>query len=124
MKYASLIDELAKPRTVTPLEREGALAQSVQTSLFQRLRKEHGGPLAGRLAWLLVRSTQERHSDCNDANAALASLPVEKLQTLASAARGARDNLRDRDAAALAGEVAEVLGLKLAARAMAARAGR
>jgi len=108
-KYDALLSDLAKPRHVTPLETARAAAQAVQTSLFQRLRKAHGGPLAGRLAWMLVRAGDSEHPENGDALMALAGCSPDQLQSFVIACRGARDTLRDGRAAGLARLVVEAI---------------
>ncbi len=115
-KYDSLLSDLAKPRTVTPSEVAAGAAQRAQTSLFQRLRSAHGGPLAGRLSWLLVRAAQPDNNACDEALDALAAMPEKDVQLCLTAARGARDSLRDGRAAGFAGQIVATLERSLALR--------
>ena len=119
-KFSGLAELVSQPREVTPSEHAARAAQSVQTSLFTRLRKAHGGPLAGRLAWMLVRAGQEGHADSDGALSALAGFPEPRLRELLTASRAARDNLRDGRAVQLARAVVVAIEESIAARGISA----
>lgn len=59
---------------------------SVQSSLYQRLRKPRGRQ-AGTVAWLLVRAAQPDHAHHADALAALSRLGISGTQDFAQIAR-------------------------------------
>ncbi len=74
-------------------------AKSVQTSLFQRLKKKYGNR-AGDLGWLLVRLGQPQHREHGAALDAIVTRPVEELtlfQSLVSAASSAAKTQGARD---------------------------
>lgn len=116
-KYADLVSLATTPRTVTPRELAHAAAQAAQTSLFQRLRREHGGPVAGRLAWMLVRAGQGNHADSEGALDAMAGMPGSTLRSFLRVSIAARDSLRDVGAAALARSIVEALQVTIASAA-------
>ncbi len=116
MKFSGLAVLASQPRTVTPLDLARVAVASLQTSLFQRLRKAHGGPLAGRLSWLLVRAGQGDHDDHMGALSELAEFPPETIRTFIDAASRARDSLPSPHASRLAGAVVEALAAGLAMR--------
>jgi len=115
-KFSGLAVLASQARVVTPLATAGAAAQSVQTSLFGRLRKARGGPLAGKIAWMLVRAGQPDHVACVDALNELAEFGPGDLRMFLIACRGARDSLKSAAAAALAGAVVAALEAALAGR--------
>ncbi len=108
-RYDSLIAAMRTPHTVTDRELAARAAQSVQTSIFQRLRRASGGPLAGRLAWMLIRSAQPDHNDHCEAYTALSILTGAELAVLLKAATGARDSMKDAAARALAGDIVDAV---------------
>ncbi len=60
--------------------------QSVQSSLYQRLKRTHGKN-AGTVGWLLVRASQPTHRHHADALAALSTLAPPALAALTSTVR-------------------------------------
>lgn len=85
--------------------------QSVQASLYLRLKKSRGNK-AGDIGWLLVRSAQPEHPRHPAALAALSSLGLEGLRALAATARAtsAAPKIAARsDARALAQAIVDAL---------------
>lgn len=116
-KYSELAAQCRQPRTVTPSEAARAAVLAVQSSLFNRLRKARGGPLAGRLSWLLIRASQPDHVECPAAVEGLQEFTAEELKAFLAAAIGARDSLPAPAAVRVAVAVVETLGVALAVRA-------
>ncbi len=105
-KFAGLAALSALPRPAPTPREEGAVAvSSVQTSLFSRLKRAKGGPLAGKLSWMLVRAGTPGHPDSEAALAALATFPITDLRMFAIVAAAARDSLPGVAARALAAGV-------------------
>jgi hypothetical protein len=95
----------------------GSFVQSVQSSLYMRLRRTYGRS-SGALGWLLIRSAQPSHADHHEALMALASRPHEELELLIDAARGTASSpaiLARSEAAAFAAEIVRGLEETLAA---------
>ena len=108
-KYAGLTAQISAPRETTPSELASKARLAVQLSLYGRLRKRHGGPLAGRLAWAMLRAVQADHPDHRAAVDLLSEQTAETLKAWIAAARGARDALPSADASRLAGEIVGIL---------------
>jgi hypothetical protein len=91
-----------------PLSMLSPAMTSVQSSLYQRLRRSRGSK-AGEVAWLLVRLVQRDHRDHKAATEAFDALPPSVLQDLWKVARATRDSpvIRKRiDTAELATAIA------------------
>ncbi len=69
--------------------RSASAATSVQSSLYQRLRKTRGDK-AGSLGWLLVRLGQPDHREFDDALEAIATRPLSDLVAFSALVSGAR----------------------------------
>lgn len=81
---------------------------SVQASLFNRLRKQHGKN-AGNLAWLLVRLAQPDHREHDEACAMIVARDSASLSALLSTVSTARDAARPAGARAMCEAIAEAL---------------
>ena len=79
-------DALSPP---TPGTTGTSVVQSVQSSLYQRLRKPRGDR-AGTLAWMLIRLTQTDHRDHGDAQASLMTADPATLQLFSSVVSASR----------------------------------
>lgn len=72
-------------RAPTPGSTRTSAQQSVQASLYGRLKRRYGDT-AGDVGWLLIRAAQPEHRDHEEARAMLASREADELAFLASVA--------------------------------------
>lgn len=101
----------------------GAVAQSVQSSLWQRLKPAYRDR-AGDLAWLLVRLGQPSHREHDEAVTAIMLRPASELAALSSAVGAAPRSPRSADASALVAAILEVLSAAQASASLQARGAR
>ncbi len=97
--------------------------QSVQSSLYMRLKKTHGSK-AGAMGWMLVRLGQPDHEANGDANAAMHRNPaaISSLLAVARATAAAPVVVRRAESRELAGLIVEALeGIQAFASARGAR---
>ncbi len=101
----------------------GSVAQSVQSSLWQRLKPTYRDR-AGDLAWLLVRLGQPDHREHGEACDAIMARPASELAALSGFVGAAPRGPRSAEAAALVAVILEVLMDALASQALRARAAK
>jgi hypothetical protein len=102
-KFARAFDP-PDPATLLP-----SPVQSIQSSLYQRLRRSYGRQ-AGTVGWLLVRLAQPKHRDHASAVASVSALPRGPLGALAACARATLDAATRPDARELAAGIVTALG--------------
>ena len=90
-----------------------AVAQSVQSSLWQRLKPKYRDR-AGDLAWLLVRLAQPEHREHDEACEAIMARSSEDLADLLSVVCAAPRAPRNPSAAAMVRDVASVIETAIA----------
>ncbi len=92
--------------------------QSVQSSLYMRLKKTYGSK-AGAMGWILIRLGQFDHPENGDANAALLRNPaaLSPLLAVAKATAAAPVVSGRAESAELASNIVEALGILLTASA-------
>ncbi len=88
------------------------VAQSVQCSLYMRLKKTHGKN-AGSLGWLLVRLGQPEHREHDEAIEMIMGRPSADLVALSSVVGSARAAAKTPAARDLCGAVIEVINLAI-----------
>ena len=84
-------------------------AQSLQASLYQRLRKARGNSGAGMTGWMMVRLAQEDHADNGEAIDAVLAMTASELSALLTVARDARKAMRTPETRELADRVVEAM---------------
>lgn len=103
------------PPSQAPLA--GAVAQSVQSSLWQRLKPTYRDR-AGDLAWLLVRLGQPSHREHDEAIETIMGRPASELAALSSVVAAPSRARRNADASALVAAILEVLSAAQASATM------
>ena len=108
---------------IDPLSLGTPAYQTVQASIYGRLRKTRG-KTAGDLGWLLVRLGQPSHREHEEALETIMTRPASELAALSTVVVAARDSLKGPGPRELCVAILEVLSSAHASASLQAKAAR